>query len=251
MNKIWVILVFALALVVSNAPGEVQFAPNATAQNVQEPTQNVKTDETTKDDGEVQSDPVQTDAKSPTVNNETVAETVKEPPTKKYKFYKDIRSIEDLEEGSEEDFDESLENENLKVVYKTPETCKEFTLYLDNKARKLERKEMELKKREKELQLMQERFEKLAENYSSTENRIKVIMQKDPTDLKGNPELSKMVKLFETFSPEEAAARLQNLDLDLTLAILKGVKPKTLSKIMAAMDPKLSAALSSQMVRGF
>lgn len=258
MKRMIILGTVALALLGTTTPGGV----GTYAANEEQKSEAVKTadaDESktvskspeenivdTKSEGETTSDSSQDDG-----TEGKVAEQNQEPPTKKYKFYKDIRSIDDLNEGAEEDVDETLENQNMKIVYKTPESCKEFTLYLDNKARKLERMELELKKKEKEIQKMQENFEQLTQKYVTVENRIKEIMQKDPTNLKGNPELTKMVKLYETFSAEEAAARLQNLDLDLTIAILKGIKPKTLSKIMAAMDPKVSAALSSQMVRGF
>ncbi|MCP5464770.1 MAG: hypothetical protein H7A33_07090 [Deltaproteobacteria bacterium] len=160
---------------------------------------------------------------------------------------KDVASLDDLEE----DVDEFLEDESVKVIYKTPDSCKEFTMYLDSKALKLEKMDRELKKKERLLNQMQADFEAITTKFAETEKRIKEMIQHDPSNLKDNPELAKMIKLYETFSAEEAAARLQNLDLDLTLAILRGMKPKTLSKIMTAMDPKLSAALSSQLIRGF
>jgi len=161
--------------------------------------------------------------------------------------YKPIRSIEDIEA------DVPLESEdaNVKIVYKTPESCKEFTLYLDDMAERLRRRERKLIQDQKMVEMMKKDLEKLTTNFLDTEQRIKKIVQHDPTNLKDNPELTKMIHLYETFTPEEAAARLRNLDLDLTLAILKGMKPKVLSKILTAMEPQLSAALSSRIVRGF
>lgn len=209
-----------------------------------------KQSQAAKNINEKEKDPSKTngkDAKLSGADKKAIESKIKQKPTERFKFSKDIRSLDDLED----DVDEDLENENIKVVYETPESCKEFTLYLDNKARKLNIKERRLKKRERALEQMTSKFKTLTQKFSVTEKRIKKVMQHDPTNLKGNPELTRMIKLYETFSPEEAAARLRNLDLDLTLAILKGMKPKVLSRVMSAMEPKLSAALSSQMVRGF
>ncbi len=173
---------------------------------------------------------------------------VAKPPVDMGPVFTGLKSMEDLDEVEESDF---AEDKNIKVVYKIPETCKEFTLYLDDKAYKLEKREKEIKQQERLLAQMQIDFDALTKKFTTTEERVKGIMQHDPSNLKGNPELEKMVRLYETFSAEEAAQRLQNLDLDLTIAILRGMKPKVLSKIMTAMDPHLSAALSSKLVRGF
>lgn len=161
--------------------------------------------------------------------------------------FEGLQSLSDLED----DVDENLEDENVKVIYKNPESCKEFTLYLEHKARKIEIMEKMVKRKERLLEKMQKEFESLALRYQDTETRLQKIIQHDPSNLKDNPELAKMIKMYETFSAEQAAERLRNLDLDLTLAILKGMKPKNLSKILTAMEPKLSAAISSQIVRGF
>lgn len=161
--------------------------------------------------------------------------------------YHGIKSLDELDE----DIDENAQDKNVKIVYKTPESCKEFTLYLDDKASKIDRRERDLQQQEKMLALMQQSFDALNKQYTDTEERIKKVVQYDPSNLKDNPQLIEMAHLYETFTPEDAASRLQNLDLDLTLAILKAMKPKVVGKILTAMDAKLSAALSSQMVRGF
>lgn len=161
--------------------------------------------------------------------------------------YHGIKSLDELDE----DVDENAQDKNIKIVYKTPESCKEFTLYLDDKASKIDKRERDLQQQEKMIALMQQSFDALNKQYSDTEARIKKVVQYDPSNLKDNPQLIEMAHLYETFTPEDAASRLQNLDLDLTLAILKAMKPKVVGKILTAMDAKLSAALSSQMVRGF
>lgn len=189
------------------------------------------------------------DVASPQVPQDQIenAETAGLPDEISKEEYQNVKSIENIEK----DVDEDLNDDSVRVVYRTPDSCKEFTLYLDNLASTLQKREKALLAEKTMITEMKKEFEQLTQNYETTEARIKKIVQYDPSNLKDNPQLAKMVKLYETFTPEEAAARLKNLDLDLTLAILKGMRPKTLSKVLSAMEPKLSAALSSRIVRGF
>ncbi|MBF0104149.1 MAG: hypothetical protein HQM16_02370 [Deltaproteobacteria bacterium] len=182
-----------------------------------------------------------------TKKQQTAVKTAEDEKPKQIGAKTNIKSTEVVDK----DVSEYSEEENVKVIYKTPETCKEFTVYLDDLSERLKEKERSLKQEEKLLAEMKERMEGLTKNYLEIEERIKKIVQYDPSNLKDNPQLDKMVRLYESFSPEEAAARLTNLDLDMTLAILRGMQAKKLGKILSAMDPKLSAALSSRIVRGF
>lgn len=164
-----------------------------------------------------------------------------------FEYFQNIQSINDL--GEEENTGES--QESVRIVYRTPDTCKEFSIYMQEKQKRLTTLEEEIKQKQETLGKLKMEFETVTKKFGDVESRIQKLIQRDPTNLKDNPELAKMIKLYESLSAEEAAARLRNLDLDLTLALLKGMKPKKLTQIMSAMEPKLAAALSSHMVRGF
>lgn len=137
------------------------------------------------------------------------------------------------------------------VVYRTPASCREFSAYMDTRAAKLDELDREIRRKQKLLEELTAQFEDLTGRYAMAEERVRKLVQRDPNDLTNNPELAKMIKLYESLDPEDAASRLKDLDLDLTLALLKGMKPKKLSEIMTALEPRLAAALSSQLVRGF
>jgi flagellar motility protein MotE (MotC chaperone) len=169
-------------------------------------------------------------------------------PKENYEYYPDVHSLDELKE---EPISDASADPGVKIVYKIPETCKEFSLYLESKQKKLEMYEHDLKVREEIMTRMQQQFDASTSKYSETETRVRKLMNADPMSLKDNPEVAKMIKLYESLAAEDSAERLKNLDLDLTYAILKGMQAKKLSKIMTAMDPKLSAALSSRLVRGF
>lgn len=185
-------------------------------------------------------------------NKKTEEEKPKKIDPSQFEFFQDVQSLADL---VEEDTDVTLEDdrvdEDVKVVYRVPETCKEFSVYLQAKQKKLIKLEKEIQKKQRMLAKLKEEFEEVTAKYSKVETRIKKLIHRDPTNLDDNPELAKMIKLYEGFSAEDAAARLKNLDLDLTLALMKGMNPKKLGGILAVMEPKLAAALSSQIVRGF
>ena len=111
--------------------------------------------------------------------------------------------------------------------------------------------EKEINQQIKVLKKLKKEFNGVLDKYSKVEKRVKKMMNYDPSDLSDSAELKKIVKIYESFSPEDAAARLKNLDIDMTLAILKNMNTKKMSKILTALDPKISAAISSQLVRGF
>lgn len=162
-----------------------------------------------------------------------------------YNFYDSVQSLAELME------EESPTEEKVKIVYRVPSSCSEFSLYLETKQKNLERLEKELEHKKAMITKLKEEFDRAVQKYGDLEKRIQNLMRTGDGKFANNPELAKMVKLYESISPEEAAERLKNLDLDLTLALLKGMSPKKLSLVMIALDPKISAALSSRMVRGF
>lgn len=168
-------------------------------------------------------------------------------PTQKYEFHPDVQSLDDAIDADGFPAEEG----GAKIVVRTPESCREFSSYMDERRKRLDELEGQIRRKREILENLKLEFEDLAKKYAVVEGRVKTLVQRDPNDLKNNPELAKMIRLYESLPPEESAVRLRNLDLDLTIALLKGMKPKKLSLIMEALEPRLAAALSSQIVRGF
>ena len=177
---------------------------------------------------------------------QTAAKEEKNEPQFSYQFYDSVQSMADLMEE-----DASGDGEQVKTVYKVPASCSEFSMHLETKQKNLERLERELEYKKALLVKLKEEFDQAVQKYGDLEKRIQNLMRTGDSKFKDNPELAKMIKLYESISSEEAAERLKNLDLELTIAVLKGMNPKKLSQVMTALDPKISAALSSRMVRGF
>ena len=176
----------------------------------------------------------------------------------KYEFYDSPQSLSDLDTTDvgklkDDGIDTAIDsNTDIKIAYITPKSCGEFSVYMDGKQRQLHYLEDQINQKQAVLENLKSEFEQMTRRYAEVEARVQKLVQRGgSTDLKENPEMVKMLALYESLSAEEAAARLKNLDLDLTLAILKGMKPKKLTQIMTAFEPQLAAALSSQMVRGF
>lgn len=171
---------------------------------------------------------------------------------KKFTYHSSVQFLEDLDEDEGDGTEDGSQEEPVKTVYVMPDKCREYSMYLETKRKSLDRMEKKLKSQKRMIESLKKDVESGSAKFLATEERIKTLTAIKSGDLtSSNPELTKMIKLYETISAEEAAELLQNLDLDLTVAILKGMQPKKVSKIMTALDPKISAALSSQMVRGF
>ncbi len=115
-----------------------------------------------------------------------------------------------------------------------------------NKRLELDQKEAKLKKKEERLLVLESTLEgkikeyqklvKKAENYLK---EIKVIRDEDMVHL---------IKTYEAMPAEAAAGRIAKLETSLAVKVLRGMKTRSLGKVMAQLNPSRAAKLSKLMV---
>lgn len=113
---------------------------------------------------------------------------------------------------------------------------------IEKKQRELKEREDNLKKEEERLKALERDIDEKIERYSKLLSQFEDLLRA----IKGNREkrLEKVVKTYEAMPPEEAAARVSELDEDTATKILSMMNPKKASAIMAAMEPKKVATLT-------
>ena len=110
---------------------------------------------------------------------------------------------------------------------------------LDARAKEIDKRAIQLKVAEKEidkkLQQMKEyeqRLSKLITRYSNKEQE----------------NINSLVKLYSSMKPKDAARIFNTMDLDITVAILKGMKPSTSSAILSSMSSERVQAITAELI---
>lgn len=110
---------------------------------------------------------------------------------------------------------------------------------LDARAKEIDKRAIQLKVAEKEidkkLQQMKEyeqRLSKLITQYSSKEQE----------------NINSLVKLYSSMKPKDAARIFNTMDLEITVAILKGMKPSTSSAILSSMNSERVQAITAELL---
>ncbi|WP_305045781.1 MotE family protein [Geoalkalibacter sp.] len=113
---------------------------------------------------------------------------------------------------------------------------------LQEQRRALTEKEQILERREMELKTLQAEVDKkIDELRQRREELAAMLAQKDAAEIQKAQELSKM---YEKMDPNIAAGIIANLDKDLAVAILEGMRAKSAGRILAGMDQEVAAALT-------
>lgn len=115
-----------------------------------------------------------------------------------------------------------------------------------NKRLELEQKESELKKKEERLLVLEKtldgkirEYQKLVKKAEVYLKEIKVIRDEDMVHL---------IKTYEAMPAEAAAGRIAKLETSLAVKVLRGMKTRSLGKVMAQLNPSRAAKLSKLMV---
>ena len=110
---------------------------------------------------------------------------------------------------------------------------------LDAKAKEIDKRAIQLKVAEKEidkkLRLLKEyeqRLSKLINQYSQKEQE----------------NISALVKLYASMKPKDAARIFNTLDIDITVAILRGMKPSNSSAIVSQMNSEKAQAVTAELI---
>ena len=103
---------------------------------------------------------------------------------------------------------------------------------IDKKAIQLKVAETEINKKIQQLKEYEDRLSKLINQYSQKEQE----------------NLSSLVKLYTTMKPKDAARLFNTMDLDITVALLKGMKPSTSSAILSQMSSERAQAITAELI---
>ncbi len=111
------------------------------------------------------------------------------------------------------------------------------------------RRQKELDSREEELKAREERVFAVREDVNARIAELKRLhgtieaLVKKIDEINGE-RVKRLVKIYESMSPEEAAARIEKLDQDLAVMILASVNEKKAAKILGFVDVAKSVKLS-------
>lgn len=103
---------------------------------------------------------------------------------------------------------------------------------IDKKAVQLKVAEQEIDKRLKQLQEYEQKLRKLIKEYNEKE-RAKI---------------NALVKVYSTMKPKDAARIFDTLDLDVTVSLLKEMKPSTSSAILSQMKAEKAKAITDKII---
>ena len=60
--------------------------------------------------------------------------------------------------------------------------------------------------------------------------------------------IASLVKLYTSMKPKDAARIFNTLDMDITVALLKGMKPSASSAILSQMNPEKARAVTAELI---
>ncbi|MBE6444669.1 MAG: hypothetical protein E7019_01225 [Alphaproteobacteria bacterium] len=103
---------------------------------------------------------------------------------------------------------------------------------IDKRAIQLKVTEEEINKKLQQLKEYEQKLQKLINAYSEQE--------------KAN--IDSMVKLYSTMKPKDAARIFNTLDINITVALLKGMKPSASSAILAQMESQKAQAVTAELI---
>jgi len=118
-------------------------------------------------------------------------------------------------------------------------------LSIQRKQKELEEKETSLKIEEQRLEILKKEIEEKIRVYSELLRKIEVILNQ--MEQKKTQDLEYLVKVYETMPPEEAGARLSAIDEIMAAQILKQMKPRRASAIMATMETGKVASITKHL----
>lgn len=103
---------------------------------------------------------------------------------------------------------------------------------IDKRAIQLKVTEDEIEKKLKQLQNYEQKLEKLIAQYNEKEQE----------------KLSSLVKLYSAMKPKDAARIFNTLDTDISVSLLRGMKPGVSSAIVSQMESEKAKAVTSELI---
>lgn len=110
----------------------------------------------------------------------------------------------------------------------------------------LEVKSQEIDKRAVQLKVAEEEIDKKIKQLKEYEQRLgKLINQYSD---KEQENINSLVKLYSSMKPKDAARIFNTMNLDISTAILKGMKPSASSAILSQMDSEKAQAITAELI---
>ena len=103
---------------------------------------------------------------------------------------------------------------------------------IDKRAIQLKVAESEIDKKLKQLKEYEQRLSQLINQYTQKEQE----------------NINSLVKLYASMKPKDAARIFNTMDLDISVAILKGMKPSSSSAILSQMDSEKAQAITAELI---
>ncbi len=121
----------------------------------------------------------------------------------------------------------------------------EILTQLDSRRAELEARDEKLSDREKDLDRKEmELAARLTELKSLTDElRIK----RDQTDRRRDGQLEQLSKVYSSMAPDEAAKLMEQLDITISLSLLKRMPEKRIAQVLALMSPERALALTQML----
>ncbi|MDR1026502.1 MAG: hypothetical protein LBL47_03790 [Lactobacillus sp.] len=110
---------------------------------------------------------------------------------------------------------------------------------LDLRSREIDRKAVQLKVAEEEIN-------KKIRQLQEYENKLKNLIGE--YDKKEKEKIDSLVKLYSTMKPKDAARIFDTLDVDITVSLLKEMKPSVSSSILSQMRPEKAKAITDSLI---
>ncbi len=118
---------------------------------------------------------------------------------------------------------------------------------LSVRRRALEQQESELNLREGLLNAAEERIAVKISEMQSLRDEINGLIR--VYDDQEQAELQKLVKIYETMKPKDAARILQDMELKLLLSIMESMKERSSAPILASMNPQIARDVTTELAR--
>lgn len=113
---------------------------------------------------------------------------------------------------------------------------------IQRRQKELDDREEDLKAREERLQVVKKDIDARVKELEKVRSELEALAGKiDDAD---NDRVKRLVKIYESMTPEEAAPRFEKLDTSLAVLILSSMKPKNAAKILEVVKVERSVKLS-------
>ncbi len=110
----------------------------------------------------------------------------------------------------------------------------------------LDLRDKEIDKKTVQLKVAEEEIAKKLQQLKEYEARLKKLINE--YDEKEQEKINSLIKLYSTMKPKDAARIFNTLDLDILVALLKGMKPSVSSSILAQMKAEKAKAVTAELM---